>query len=214
MSILTDHNHKLLGHLGHHAGHIQKKITAHDTFWADPAHVTYARAPAHLHVHSWEHAYPRGSEGYGMFGKNPDEQFRSVMHRSQLNASKTYRAVKQAAKSSGYWSRFHPDIQNRATVMAYAHLKGHHHANIHGALQHPEFSRLVRNARLLSSTPRTPYQHSWEHVLGVHRHAGPKAAKMAYKKLAVVHHPNKGGTTHNFQRIGAAFDASRTYHGV
>lgn len=43
-------------------------------------------------------------------------------------------------------------------------------------------------------------------ILGVPRSAGPDEIKKAYRKLASIHHPDKGGDTAKFQDIQAAYD--------
>ena len=43
-------------------------------------------------------------------------------------------------------------------------------------------------------------------VLGVSKDAGEKEIKKAYRKLAVVHHPDKGGDEHLFKEINAAYE--------
>jgi DnaJ family protein A protein 2 len=42
-------------------------------------------------------------------------------------------------------------------------------------------------------------------VLGVDKDASEKEIKKAYRKLAVVHHPDKGGDEHLFKEINAAY---------
>ncbi len=43
-------------------------------------------------------------------------------------------------------------------------------------------------------------------TLGVERNASPDEIKKAYRKLAAVHHPDKGGDTAMFQKVQAAYD--------
>ena len=43
-------------------------------------------------------------------------------------------------------------------------------------------------------------------TLGVEKNASPEEIKRAYRKLAGQHHPDKGGDTHLFQEIQAAYD--------
>jgi molecular chaperone DnaJ len=43
-------------------------------------------------------------------------------------------------------------------------------------------------------------------TLGVHRDATPEEIKQAYRKLASVHHPDRGGDTAQFQKIQEAYD--------
>ena len=43
-------------------------------------------------------------------------------------------------------------------------------------------------------------------VLGVSKDADPKEIKKAYRKLAVKHHPDKGGDEHLFKEINAAYE--------
>jgi DnaJ homolog subfamily A member 2 len=42
-------------------------------------------------------------------------------------------------------------------------------------------------------------------VLGVEKDANEKEIKKAYRKLAVKHHPDKGGDEHLFKEINAAY---------
>jgi DnaJ family protein A protein 2 len=42
-------------------------------------------------------------------------------------------------------------------------------------------------------------------VLGVPKDANEKDIKKAYRKLAVKHHPDKGGDEHLFKEINAAY---------
>ena len=42
-------------------------------------------------------------------------------------------------------------------------------------------------------------------VLGVEKDADEKQIKKAYRKLAVKHHPDKGGDEHLFKEINAAY---------
>lgn len=44
-------------------------------------------------------------------------------------------------------------------------------------------------------------------TLGVPRDATPEEIKKAYRKLAAIHHPDKGGDTKRFQEIQQAYDA-------
>lgn len=43
-------------------------------------------------------------------------------------------------------------------------------------------------------------------ILGVSKHSSPEDIKRAYRKLASVHHPDKGGDTATFQNIQTAYD--------
>ena len=43
-------------------------------------------------------------------------------------------------------------------------------------------------------------------TLGVSRDASPEEIKSAYRKLAMKHHPDKGGDVSEFQRISSAYD--------
>lgn len=43
-------------------------------------------------------------------------------------------------------------------------------------------------------------------TLGVQRNASPEEIKQAYRKLASVHHPDRGGDTAQFQKIQEAYD--------
>lgn len=43
-------------------------------------------------------------------------------------------------------------------------------------------------------------------TLGVDKNATPDEIKKAYRKLASVHHPDKGGDTQHFQKIQSAYD--------
>lgn len=45
-------------------------------------------------------------------------------------------------------------------------------------------------------------------VLGVEKSANEKEIKKAYRKLAVKHHPDKGGDEHVFKEINAAYGKS------
>ena len=42
--------------------------------------------------------------------------------------------------------------------------------------------------------------------LGVSRNASPDEIKRAYKKLAIKHHPDKGGDHEQFKKINEAYD--------
>ena len=46
-------------------------------------------------------------------------------------------------------------------------------------------------------------------VLGVPKDADEKDIKKAYKKMALKHHPDKGGDEHFFKEINAAYGESR-----
>ena len=43
-------------------------------------------------------------------------------------------------------------------------------------------------------------------ILGVHKTSTQDEIKQAYKKLAKVHHPDKGGNTELFQKIQTAYE--------
>ena len=43
-------------------------------------------------------------------------------------------------------------------------------------------------------------------ILGVERTASPEDIKKAYRKLAVKHHPDKGGDQEKFKEISAAYE--------
>lgn len=43
-------------------------------------------------------------------------------------------------------------------------------------------------------------------ILGVERNADPDEIKKAYRRLAAIHHPDRGGDTRKFQEIQSAYD--------
>ena len=43
-------------------------------------------------------------------------------------------------------------------------------------------------------------------ILGVNEDAGQDEIKRAYRKLVVIHHPDKGGDKEQFQKIQEAYD--------
>lgn len=47
-------------------------------------------------------------------------------------------------------------------------------------------------------------------TMGVHRNSTPDEIKKAYRKLAGIHHPDKGGDTKRFQEIQQAYDLLTT----
>lgn len=47
---------------------------------------------------------------------------------------------------------------------------------------------------------------SYYETLGVSKNASPEEVKKAYRKLASIHHPDRGGNTAKFQAIQAAYD--------
>ena len=44
------------------------------------------------------------------------------------------------------------------------------------------------------------------HILGVDKSATPEQIKQAYRKLASLHHPDRGGDTQRFQEVQVAYD--------
>ena len=43
-------------------------------------------------------------------------------------------------------------------------------------------------------------------ILGIAKNATPDEIKKAYRRLASIHHPDKGGDTAEFQKIQVAYD--------
>lgn len=43
-------------------------------------------------------------------------------------------------------------------------------------------------------------------TLGVAKNATPEDIKKAYRRLAAIHHPDKGGDTAEFQKVQAAYE--------
>lgn len=69
-----------------------------------------------------------------------------------------------------------------------------------GAKPKARTSRKRTNAPASSAKPRR----SFYDVLGVPRTASPSDIRRAYKKLAMKHHPNKGGNTDKMQEVNEA----------
>ena len=44
------------------------------------------------------------------------------------------------------------------------------------------------------------------HVLGVDKNSSQDQIKSAYRKLAIQHHPDKGGNAEKFKEIASAYD--------
>ncbi len=55
-------------------------------------------------------------------------------------------------------------------------------------------------------------QFSWAEVLGVSPDAEPTEARRAMTRLAVLYHPDKGGTTEQMVRINKAYEEARKAH--
>ena len=55
-------------------------------------------------------------------------------------------------------------------------------------------------------------QFSWAEVLGVSPDAEPTEARRAMTRLAVLYHPDKGGTTEQMVRINKAYGEARKAH--
>jgi DnaJ family protein A protein 2 len=68
------------------------------------------------------------------------------------------------------------------------------------SLAHPRFSRL-----LVSHTPYTSI-HFHSNLSQVEKDVTGQQIKKAYRKLAVIHHPDKGGDEHKFKEINAAYE--------
>lgn len=51
-------------------------------------------------------------------------------------------------------------------------------------------------------------------VLGIEPGASMDEVRAAYRRLAMQHHPDRGGGPEEFQRVKAAFEALRAKHGV
>ena len=49
-------------------------------------------------------------------------------------------------------------------------------------------------------------QKDYYELLGVTRDASAGEIKKAYRKMAVKHHPDKGGDEHKFKEISAAYE--------
>lgn len=45
----------------------------------------------------------------------------------------------------------------------------------------------------------------WWNILGVEEHAGPERIRAAYRELAVIHHPDKGGSAERMAEINVAY---------
>eukprot|EP01059_Diplonema_ambulator_P026401 TRINITY_DN4368_c0_g1_i2.p1 TRINITY_DN4368_c0_g1~~TRINITY_DN4368_c0_g1_i2.p1 ORF type:complete len:267 (+),score=50.18 TRINITY_DN4368_c0_g1_i2:38-838(+) len=63
---------------------------------------------------------------------------------------------------------------------------------------------MLRRARVLLCVKPNFRQSSWE-ILGVDRMSTPDEVRMAYQKLVAVHHPDKGGSSEEFQKIYNAY---------
>lgn len=61
--------------------------------------------------------------------------------------------------------------------------------------------------------PPPPPPPSWAEVLGVPANADVTAIKAAYKRLALEHHPSRGGDTARMQAVNAAYDQAKRERG-
>ena len=52
-----------------------------------------------------------------------------------------------------------------------------------------------------------PMPEQWFEVLGVSVHASREEIEAAYRRLAMQHHPDRGGDGHEMARVNAARDA-------
>ena len=53
---------------------------------------------------------------------------------------------------------------------------------------------------------------SWRRTFDITPSDDLESVKLKYKKLALQKHPNKGGTTENFQRLSANWELARRYY--
>lgn len=74
-----------------------------------------------------------------------------------------------------------------------------------GAKPKARTSRKRNNAPASSAKPRR----SFYDVLGVPRTASASDIRRAYRKLAMKHHPNKGGDTEKMQEVNEAYNVLR-----
>lgn len=71
-----------------------------------------------------------------------------------------------------------------------------------------EWTSNSRKQQQYRPPPRQPQAVAWWEVLQVTAQADTTTIKRAYRKLASINHPDKGGDTKKMQSINAAYDAA------
>jgi transcriptional regulator with XRE-family HTH domain len=115
-------------------------------------------------------------------------EFATLLDRADLSQAAFARLAGVTARQVNKWARGGAAVPQWAALLAAALMEQSADALI-GSLAAAKFS--------------------WAEVLGVSPDAEPTEARRAMTRLAVLYHPDKGGTTEQMVRINKAYEEAR-----